>query len=98
MSSAAPKDEPIDLMREMIEIVRQELAVDACAADQIAAAIMRGMRRHFGAQKIYIPEQTRQEKSERDAAIKREYNGHNLEEVKHAHNVSRTTVYRACGK
>lgn len=95
MTARPAKDGSLDLLAEMVEIVRQELAVNACDADQIAAAIMRGMRRRYGATEIYIPAP---DKAERDAAIKRDFNGRNVDEVRHAHHVSRATIYRVSGK
>ena len=95
MSSMPPKNGHIDLLSEMIEIVRQELGVNQCDADQIGASIMRGMRRYYGGHEIYIPAQ---DKSERDAAIKRDFNGRNVKEVAHAHNVCRKTVYNIAKK
>lgn len=87
------KDSQIELLYEMTEIVREEIGLNECFATQIAEAIVRGMRRKYGAQEIYVPAP---DKRERDAAIRRDFNGTNLEEVMRAHGVGRATVYRVC--
>lgn len=64
-------------------------------AERFADSLLGIMRKRNGGREIYIPAP---DNSERDAAIKREFNGRNLEEVMRRYGVSRSTVYRACSK
>lgn len=95
MSTPDPCDSRVQLLYEMTEIVREEIGLNEIFATQIAEAIMRGMCKRYGAQEVYIPAPDRRA---RDEAIRRSYNGRNLQEVMREHGVSRATVFRVCGK
>ncbi|HYF17698.1 MAG TPA: Mor transcription activator family protein [Ramlibacter sp.] len=81
------------LQMEFTEIVREEIGYKEDFASQIASAVLRGLRRRRGGEELYVPAADR---SERDAAIRREFNGTNLLEVCRRHGVSKSTVYRVC--
>lgn len=81
------------LVYEMTEIVREEIGLKESLAARIAEAIVHGMQKRNGGQKIYIHAP---DKTQRDEAIRHEFNGCNLDEVMRRHNVSRATVYRIC--
>lgn len=83
-------DSTVLLQYEMTTIVREEVGFTEHFASQIAEAIVRGMRRRLGPGEIYIAAPS---KVERDAAIRAEYNGRNLDEVCRKHGVSRSRLY-----
>lgn len=91
------EDQAIQLHREYVEIVREEIGLHEQFANDIAAAIVRGMRKRYGGQtmgakgSIYVPAP---DKSNRNAAIRAEFMGSNAAEVCKKHGVSRTTLYR----
>jgi len=74
--------------------VREEIGMNEQLATVFAQALVRGLRRQLGGQEIYIPPS----KSERDLAIRREFNGANIEELMRRHNLSRTRIYEIVGK
>ena len=92
-TQARNEDAAATLQMEVTEIVRAEIGYNEAFASSIASAIVRGLRRKLGGQEVYIPAPDR---SERDAAIRREFNGTNLAEVCQRHGVSKSTVYRLC--
>ena len=91
------EDQAIQLHREYVEIVREEIGLHEQFANDIAAAIVRGMRKRYGGRSlgakgcIYIH---KPDKSERNAAIRAEFNGTNADEVCKKHGIGRSTLYR----
>lgn len=82
----------VELLHEFTVIVQEETGLKDLFAAQVAEAILRGLRRRRGGEEVYIPAEDR---SARDDAIRRAYNGRNMEEVMARYGVSRATVYRA---
>lgn len=89
------EDAALQLERDFIEIVRNEIGMHEALASPFAQALVRGLRRRLGGSELWIPAPS---KEERNAAIRREFNGKNLEEVCRRHGVSSTTVYRVAGQ
>lgn len=89
-------DLALQLEYDFVEIVREEIGLDEKEAARIAAAIVRGVRKRYGGERlggkgIYIPAPS---KHERDAAIRAAYNGTNGEEVMRKHGIKRARLYQ----
>ncbi len=94
------EDQAIQLQREMVDIVREEIGMNEVFANTVAAAIVRGMRKRYGGRTlgskgaIYVHALG---KSERNAAICAEFNGTNSAEVCKKHGISRARLYQIVG-
>jgi len=88
------EDNAAELKFEFTNIVTEEIGFNELFASQIAEALVRGLRKHYGGRKLYIPAP---DKAERNAAIKAEFNGRNHESVCHRYSISRTTLYEIIG-
>jgi len=95
LSPGQSEDAAVQLERDLVDIVREEIGMHEGMASSFAQALVRGLRRRHGGQDLYIPAEGR---AERDAAIRRDFIGTNLAEVMRTHNVSRSTVYRVSGR
>jgi Mor family transcriptional regulator len=93
-------DETVNLRFEITDIVQEEIGFHEQFASQIADALIRGFRKRFCGQKIYISNTDAQDITKRNAGIKKEFNGTkaSLDVVMRKYNVSKTTVYRVCNK
>jgi Mor family transcriptional regulator len=91
---AQREDDAMLLVSEFTEIVRAEIGMHEQFANQIATAIVRGLRRTHGARRIYIPSVDR---AERDAAIRAKFNGTNAADVMREFNISRSRLYEIAG-
>lgn len=94
-------DTAVALHSTFTSIMREETGMHEGLASQFAAALVRGLRRHFRGQRLgdyYLSEQTVAEREERDAAIRAEFNGQNLDECCRKYNLSKTTLYVIVGK
>lgn len=98
-ASASPaqiEDQAIQLHREFVQIVQEEIGMNAPFANDVAAALVRGMRKRYGGQTlgakgaIYVPAPS---KAARNAAIRAEFDGTNGPEVCKKHNISRSRLY-----
>ncbi|WP_287915798.1 Mor transcription activator family protein [Comamonas sp.] len=85
----------------MVEIVRAELGMHERDAFEVAKALVRGLRKRYGGMRIgsrgcaiYIPAPS---KTERNAAICREFDGTNVKELMQRHGIKRTQIYRIVG-
>lgn len=66
------------------------------AADSLAAAIARGAAKQgYAGNEYYLPALHTLTRAERNAAIRIEFNGRNLDQVCRKYGVGKTTVYRA---
>lgn len=91
--SAHDFDNAAWLHAEITAVVREEVGMNELFATQIAEAILCGLRRRLGGREIYLPAPDREK---RNAEIRRQFNGRNMDEVMRAFGVSADTVYRAC--
>ncbi len=95
------EDQAIQLQREMVEIVREEIGMNEAFANTLAAAIVRGMRKRYGGRTlgskgaIYVHALG---KAERNAAICAEFNGTNAADVCKKHQISRSRLYQIVGQ
>jgi len=90
-------DAAVALQYEFTAIVREEIGMNEGFASQIAAAIVRGMRRRFRGHCLgdyYLAEQSAADREERDAAIRAEFNGQNRDEVCQKYGISKSRLYQ----
>jgi Mor family transcriptional regulator len=95
LTAGQAEDAAVQLQHDMVAIVREEIGMHESIATVFASALVRGLRRNRGGEELYIPAPDR---TERDAAIRREFDGNNLEKIMAKHNVKRTRVYEICGR
>lgn len=98
ITPAQADDAALQLEHEMVEIVRGELSMHEREAFEIAKAIVRGLRKRYGGLRIggrgaaiYIPAPSKEERNE---AIRRDFNGTNLQQVMAKHGIKRAQLYR----
>ncbi len=92
-------DASVSLVYEVTAAIQEEVGMAEAFASQIAEAITRGLRRRLGGNHIYVPKfNSTQEKRERDATIKREFNGQNRDELMRRYGLSKTQIYEIAKK
>lgn len=91
---AQSEDAAIQLEHDFVEIIRRRIGLNETLAAIHAQEIVRGLRDLHGGQELWIPAP---DKSERNAAIRREFNGQNLGEVMRRHGISRSQLYHIIG-
>lgn len=92
-------DSAVSLVYEITASIQEEVGMSEAFASQIAEAITRGIRRRLGGNHIYVPKfNSTQEKRERDATIKREFNGQNRDELMRRYGLSKTQIYEIAKK
>lgn len=90
-------DAVIQLEQDFVEIAREELGMHEVPAQELASALVRGMRKRYGGMRlggrghIYVPAPS---KAERDEAIRQAYNGTNGPEVMKAHGIRRSRLFQ----
>lgn len=95
-SPAHEESNALFLQSEMQDIIKNDRALFESMTALIADALVRGWRKRCGAQRIYIPAPPRNE--DRDANIKREFNGANREEICRKYSISRARLYQIISK
>lgn len=100
MTASQSQDNVMQLTYDMTEIVREGLGVTEAEAARMAATIVHGMRHRYGGVRLgrrglYIPVPC---KEERNAAICREFDGTNAQEVMRRHGIKRSTLYTIVGQ
>lgn len=100
MTPSQSQDNVMQLTYDMTEIVREGLGVTEAEAARMAATIVHGMRHRYGGVRLgrrglYIPVPC---KEERNAAICREFDGTNAQEVMRRHGIKRSTLYTIVGQ
>lgn len=93
-SAAQSEDAAIQLEHDFVEIIRSRIGLNEALATIHAQEIVRGLRERRGGESLWIPAS---DKTERDAAIRREFNGQNREEVMRRHGISRSRLYQIVG-
>jgi Mor family transcriptional regulator len=92
----ATQDRAADLLHsEITAAVREEVGMNEAFASQIAGAIVRGLSRRLGAQRIYIPAPDR---STRDADIYDRFIGSNARELCAEYGISRSRLYEVVNR
>lgn len=92
---AQREDQAIQLHREFVDIVRTATGMHEPMANTMAAAIVAELRQRWGGKRlghkyIYIPAP---DKSERNAAIRSDFNGTNMAAVSQKYGISRSRLY-----
>lgn len=95
MTPGQAEDAAVQLEQDIIGIVREEIGMHEQMATVFAQALVRGLRRRLGGQELYIPSPNR---AERDAAIRREFNGTNIDALMKRHGIGRARVYQIVGR
>ncbi|RYE43867.1 MAG: hypothetical protein EOP24_26715 [Hyphomicrobiales bacterium] len=96
LTVAQADDASMQLLEEMVAIAREELGMTEREATPIAHAFVRGMRKRYGGMRIggrghiYIPAPS---KSERNEAIRRDFDGSNGGEVMKRYGIKRSQLY-----
>lgn len=93
-TAAQIEDAAIQLEHEFVEIIRQHIGLHEAMATAHAQALVRGLRERLGGQEVWIPAP---DKSERNAAICREFNGRNIKQLMTQHRISRSQLYHIVG-
>ena len=88
------EDAAVQLEHDITNIVREETGMHEGIASMFSQALVRGLRRRLGGQELYIPAPDR---TERDTAIRRDYNGRNMDELMRTHGIGRTRFYEIIG-
>lgn len=88
------EDAAVALHYDIASAICDEFGMEEGLASCLAEAITRGLRARVGGQDIYIPAP---DKRERDAAIRREFNGRNLEFVCRRYGISKSRLYEIVG-
>lgn len=89
------EDAAVQLQQDLVEIVREEIGMHEALASVFASALVRGLRRRMGGGDLYIPSPNL---SDRDASIRREFDGKNLVHIMAKFNVKRSRVYQICAR
>lgn len=93
------EDTAVQLLYEVTAIVREETGLSESLASHFAEAITRGLRKRLGGQDLYIPANgSHAERQERDVAIRREFNGRNLDDLCRKYGISQRQGYRIIGE
>lgn len=87
-------DAAINFRNDLVRIIRTSLGLPESVAVPMADELAKGMKKEMGG--MYIP--AREIREARDAAVRRDFNGRNREEVMAAHNITRATFYRIIGR
>lgn len=100
LTTGQADDAVMQLEQDFVEIAREELGMHEVPAQELASALVRGMRKRYGGMRlggrghIYVPAPS---KSERDDAIRQAYNGTNAGEVMKAHGIKRSRLFQIVG-
>ena len=84
------------LQHEFVTALQTETGLQGEYAAMIAKAMVTGLRKQLGGQRVYIP--SWQENEKRDAQIRERFNGRNRSELCAEFNISSTHLYRVIGK
>lgn len=100
MTAGQAEDTVLQLQYDLVEIARTDLGMHEVDASRIAAALVVGLRKRYGGERLgrrglYIPAPSKQERNE---AIRRDFDGTNGEEVMKRHSITRSTLYRVIGR
>jgi Mor family transcriptional regulator len=89
-----------DIYSRMIELLQTELSQSGITQTQAissSATAVERLRHEMGGRVVYMPRRHPwASKAQRNAAIRREFNGRNLREICVKYQLSRASVYRIC--
>jgi len=84
-------DTAASLRRRLVGAISRRLGLNERIAMPIAEEVVEAMREISPGRELYIPAA---DKAERNAAIRREFNGRNLKEVCRKYDISKPSLYR----
>ena len=93
LTAGQAEDAAVQLQHDFVEIVREEIGMNEALASVFASAVVRGLRRRMGGSDLYIPSP---DLTDRDAGIRREFDGKNLAYIMAKYGVKRSSVYAIC--
>jgi Mor family transcriptional regulator len=79
---------------DLVRIIRASLGLPDSVAVPMADELAKAMKKEMGG--MYIP--AREIRDVRDAAVRRDFNGRNRDEVMRIHKITRRTFYRIIGR
>lgn len=88
-------DAAIQLERDIIEVLRRELARNEQMLGLMARSIVHGMRDRLGGQELRIPSP---DKTARNAEIRAKYTGANVRKLAREYDLSVSSVYKIVQK
>lgn len=91
---SADHDAAVSLRYDIVRALRECLGLPENVATPMADHIARGLSQRAGG--IYIPKREICQ-ADRDAAVRRDFNGRNRDQVMKSHGISRATFYRIIG-
>lgn len=94
LTAGLAEDAAVQLVHDFSAIVREEIGMREDLAELFSEALVRGLRRRLGGRDLYVPAPDR---AKRDAAIREEFTGSNLETLMRRHGLSRTRIYEIVG-
>jgi len=96
---STPIDHQVALANEITTILREKVGYHEQFAAPIAEAIVHGLTERRGGDLLYVPNGKRdlRKLSDRNAAIRREFNGLNRRELCDKYGISKPTLYRVVG-
>lgn len=96
-TAAQAEDAAVQLERDFLAIVREDIGMKEGLAGAFARALVDGLRSRMGGQDLYIPSPDR---SERDAGIRREFDGtrESLARIQKRTGLSRARIYDIVGQ
>lgn len=100
MSTPATVDHQVALANEITAILRERIGYHEQFAAPIAEAIVSGLVERRGGDELYIPTGTANPRrlAERNAAIRREFNGRNRRQLCEKWGISKSRLYEIVGE
>lgn len=90
---ALARDLDVSLRADLVRVIRESLGLPETVAVPMADELARGLQQLMGG--LYVP--ARELRETRDAAVRREFNGRNHDDIMRRHDISRATLYRIIG-
>jgi Mor family transcriptional regulator len=87
-------DAAANFRNDLVRIIRESLGLPESIATPMADELAKGLKRELGG--LYIP--AREIRDARDAAVLRDFNGRNHDEVMRSHSISQRTLYYILGR
>ncbi|MCM2311331.1 MAG: hypothetical protein NDI84_08010 [Steroidobacteraceae bacterium] len=92
--AAADADRSVTLLYLLTGALQHEMQMAERDAFRIAQGMVRWMAPQVGGDVLYCPKTLEQDRAVRDAAIRREFNGRNREEICAKHRISKSRLYQ----
>lgn len=87
----------LSLLDVLSDVLTRKHDLDPLVAKLLAKSIISGAQAlGYGGKEYYLPVRMPEDRDERNAMIRADFNGRNLRDVCRRYGVSKTTVYKAC--